>query len=105
MLQRIDNAGLTIKRSKYVFALASIDYLGHVIGLNKVQPRRAKVEAILHFPPPKDRKQLRSFLGVAGYYGRFIPHFAHLSVVLTDMLKKGSRFIWSEEADKAFVDI
>ena len=105
VLQRIQNAGLTIKRSKCVFASASVEYLGHVVGLNKVQPRQIKVEAILHFPQPRDRKQLRSFLGAAGYYRRFIPHFAQLSVALTDMLRKGSRFVWSEDAQKAFLDL
>ena len=105
VFQRIKDAGLTLKRSKCAFASAVVDYLGHTIGLNSVQPRKAKVDAILSFPRPQDRKQLRQFLGIANYYRRYIPHMAQLSAVLTDLLKKGSVFIWNEATDKAFVDI
>jgi hypothetical protein len=105
VFQRIAKAGLTIKRSKCVFASAVVDYLGHTVGLNKVQPRQLKVQAIVDFPRPHDRKQLRSFLGLVGYYRRFLPHFSQLSAVLNDMLKKNAKFEWSEEAQKAFVDI
>lgn len=105
VFQRIQDAGLTIKRSKCAFASASVEYLGHRIGLNSVQPRKAKVEAILAFPKPQDRKQLRQFLGIANYYRRYIPHMAQLSSILTDMLRKGSTFVWNDSTNKAFVEI
>lgn len=105
VFQRIQDAGLTIKRSKCAFASAEVEYLGHIVGLNSVQPRKAKVEAILSFPRPQDCKQLRQFLGISNYYRRYIPHMAQLSVVLTDMLRKGRTFVWNEEREKAFIEI
>jgi len=63
------------------------------------------VESILRFPRPKDRKQLQSYIGVVGYFRKFIPHFAHIAAILTDLLRKGKTFIWTKEADKAFLDL
>jgi hypothetical protein len=59
----------------------------------------------LSFPRPSTRKQLQSFLGLAGYYRKYIPHYASLSAILSDLLKKGSKFVWSPETDRAFLDI
>jgi len=64
-----------------------------------------KVAALVNFPRPLDRKQLRSFLGLVGYYRRFIPHFATIVSVLMDMLRKSVKFLWSNEAEAAFVEI
>jgi len=64
-----------------------------------------RFDALLHFPRPTTRKQLQSFLGIANYYRKFVPHFASLSVVLSDLLKKGVKFEWSTEAEQAFLDI
>ena len=52
-----------------------------------------------------DRKQLRSFLGLAGYYRKFIPHYAQIAATLTNFLKKGAQFVWTEEAEAAFLDL
>jgi len=105
VLQRIDNANLTLNLSKCVFADAGIDFLGHHIGLNVIQPRTQKVEVLLRFPQPNSKKQVQSFLGLAGYYRRYLPHFSEITLVLTNLLKKGQKFKWSDEADKAFVDL
>jgi hypothetical protein len=105
VLDRIRAANLTLKKAKCVFATAEVEYLGHTVGLGKVAPRTAKVDAILKFPKPTDRKQLRSFLGIAGYYRKFIPHFAQIAACLTNVLRKGTKFAWTEETEKAFCDI
>ena len=102
---RIREAGLTLNKKKCEFAVAELDYLGHHVGLGKVTPRQQKVEALLKFPRPTTRKQLQSFLGLASYYRKYIPHFADLSANLSDMLRKGVRFVWSEPAEKSFLDI
>jgi len=78
---RIRDSGLTLNKSKCVFATGEVDYLGHHVGLGKVEPLQKKVDALLHFPRPTTRKQLQSFLGLANYYRKFVPHFASLSVV------------------------
>ena len=105
VLKRIRQAGLTIKACKCDFATAEVDYLGHTIGLGKVAPRNAKVLALQNFPRPNNKKQLQSFLGLAGYYRKFLPHFAHITACLTNMLKKGTKFAWDEEAEAAFLDL
>ena len=88
MFDRIKTAGLTIKKSKCVFATAEVDFLGHRVGLGKDEPRKKTVQALLDFPKPIDQKQLRSYLGLAGYYRKFIPHFAQIATCLTNLLKK-----------------
>lgn len=62
----------------------------------------AKIEAIRAWPLPTDVKQLHSFLGLAGYYRNFIHHFAIIARPLTDLLKKGTLFIWTQTHDTAF---
>ena len=70
-----------------------------------IRDRQKKVEALLAYPAPQNRKQLQSFLGLAGYYRKFVPNYAQISAVLSDLLKKGSRFAWTKEADAAFLDL
>jgi hypothetical protein len=105
VLERLRSAGLTIKKSKCVFANAEVEFLGHKIGLRSVEPRREKVQALLDFPRPANRKQLRSYLGLAGYYRKFIPHFAQITVCLNQLLRKGARFEWTSETETAFLDL
>jgi len=105
VFMRIREAGLTLNMKKCEFAVAELDYLGHHVGLGKVQPRQQKVEALLKFPRPTNRKQLQSFLGLASYYRKYIPHFANLSAVLSDMLRKGTKFVWTESTEQSFLDI
>jgi len=61
------------------------------------------VEALLSFPRPENRKQLQSFLGLAGYYRKFAPHFTHLMAILSDLLKNNVRFEWTPEERKHFL--
>jgi len=105
VFDRIKQACLTLNLGKCEFGCAELDYLGHHVGLGKVQPRAKKAEALLNFPRPTSRKQLQSFLGLAGYYRRFLPNFAHTASVLSDLLKKGQQFVWTPEREQAFVDL
>lgn len=102
---RIQSAGLTVKKSKCVFANAEVEYLGHKIGLGKVEPRYKTVQALLEFPRPSDVKQLRSFLGLAGYYRRFLPHYSDIAACLNNLLRKGVEFCWTAEAEVAYLDL
>jgi len=88
VFNRVREAGLTLNLKKCVFATGEVDYLGHHVGLGKVQPTEKKVEVLINFPRPTTRKQLQSFLGLASYYRKYIPHFAWLSAVLSDLLWK-----------------
>ena len=70
-----------------------------------VQPRQQRVEALLKFPAPNNKKQVQFLLGLAGYYRKFLPHFADLTLPLTALLKKNVPFRWFEAANAAFVDL
>jgi hypothetical protein len=105
VLNRIRNAGLTLNVAKCEFAHAQVEFLGHVVGRGIVQPRSAKIKAVLDFPRPTTKKQIQSFLGLAGYYRRFIPHFSHISAALTSLLQKNKSLHWTDKAEEAFLDL
>ena len=102
---KVRDAGLTLKLSKCEFAAAELDFLGHHVGLGKLQPREQKVLALLQFPRPTNRKSLQSYLGLAGYFRRFIPHFSEITAVLSDLLKKNTKYVWTDKCEQAFVDL
>ena len=72
LFQALKKAGLVINLRKSEFAKAKVVYLGHEIGYGKVTPKDANIKAILEFPVPLSRKAVRSFLGMSGYYRRFV---------------------------------
>ena len=85
------------------FGCAVIEYLGHRIGLGLVEPGQVRVKAMLEFQRPHTRKPLQSFLGLAGYFRKWIPSYGHITTRLSDMMKKNTVFRWSPEAEQAFV--
>ena len=88
VLQQLREANLTAKPSKCKLAMFKCGYLGLIVGGGEVQLEEAKVAAIRNFPIPRTKKDVRSFLGLAGYYRRFIPQFATLTANLTDLTRK-----------------
>jgi len=105
VFDRLRKANLTVRKSKCTFATAQCEFLGHVIGLNSIKPRQIKVDALLQFPRPNNRKQLQQFLGLANYYRKFIPHMSHITSELNQLLKKGRIFKWTQETETAFTEI
>jgi hypothetical protein len=95
---------LHVKRSKCSFATATVAYLGHVISEQGVAMDTSKVESVENWPQPRSVNGLRGFLGLAGYYRRFIEYFGAIASPLTQLLKKNA-FKWSEEADSAFTTL
>ncbi len=75
---------VSLNLEKCVFISATLDYLGHTIGSGHILPQEAKVTAILNFPKPDTRKQLRGFLGLVGYYRKHIPHFSSMTASLSE---------------------
>jgi hypothetical protein len=102
VLQRLGDHKLYAKFSKCEFWLDSVKLLGHTISKEGISVDPSKVQEVMDWKPPKSVHQIRSFLGLAGYYRRFIPDFSRIAKPLTELLKKGVKFVWSEECDQAF---
>lgn len=107
VLDSLREAGLTANPRKCKLAFHETNYLGYTIGRGLVKPQEVKLAAIWDWPRPHTKKQVRSFLGLANYYRRFIPDFAVLAAPLTDLTsKKHSRLVsWGPAAEEAFGDL
>ena len=103
VLKRLRQHGIRIKRSKCAFLQESVEYLGHEVDAKGIHTTTQKVEAIVNAPSPKDVQQLRSFLGMLHYYGKFIPNLATLIHPLNELLHTGTKWKWSKECQEAFV--
>jgi ribonuclease HI len=79
-----------------------VTYLGHVISKNGIVVNPERVQAILDWTPPKNVKQVRSFLGLASYRCRFVENFSKIAKPLTDLLHKGVKFEWTEKCQESF---
>jgi hypothetical protein len=101
VLQALRDHHLHVKRSECAFATASVAYQGHDISADGVAVDSDKVQAVATWPQPRSTRGLRGFLGLAGYYRRFIQGFGTLAAPLTSLLKKDS-FQRTEEATSAF---
>jgi tRNA isopentenyl-2-thiomethyl-A-37 hydroxylase MiaE len=102
VLQRLRDHKLHAKFSKCEFWLDSVKVLSHTISKDGISVDPSKVQEIMDWKPPKSVHQIRNFLGLAGYYRRFIPDFSRIAKPMIELLKKGVKFVWSEECDKAF---
>ncbi|XP_075473412.1 uncharacterized protein LOC142504429 [Primulina tabacum] len=101
-LQTLRENKLYAKLSKCEFWLRSVSFLGHVISKEGVSVDPRKVEAITEWPKPKNSTDIRSFLGLAGYYRKFVKGFSLIAVPLTKLTQKNSKFIWNEDCEKSF---
>lgn len=99
---RLRKANLKIQPDKCEFLRKEVAYLGHLITKDGVKPNPNKVAAIKEFPIPTNTKEIKSFLGLSGYYRRFIPDYAKVSKPLTTLLKKDIPFIFDQYCQKAF---
>ena len=104
VLSRLGEVGLTAKPSKCHLGYHELSFLGHEISSGVMKPESDKVEKLLNAERPKTKKQVRAFLGLAGYYRKFVQNFAEVAAPLTDLTKKGKseNVQWNEECEIAF---
>ena len=95
VLERLEAAGLKIKPSKCDFGKIQVSYVGHTISKDGLKPNDDNISKIKNCAIPKNIKQLQQFLGLAGYYRRFIKNFSHIANPLNSLLRKGNKFIWN----------
>jgi hypothetical protein len=93
---------LYVKRSKCTFAQPSLEYLGHIISAAGVGTDPSKIAAVKSWPKPSNLKQLRGFLGLAGYYRKFIRGFGAICKPLTNLLRKHAQFLWTPQEQASF---
>ena len=103
-MQRLRKSCLTARPSKCLIGNQTISFLGHVIGHGKLEPQLNKVEKIKNACRPTTKKQLRSFLGLAGYYRKFVPNYAAIAAPLTDKTKNSepNKIAWEASQQLAF---
>ena len=101
---RLKNARLTVKSSKCCIGFSKIDCLGHVASGCRLEPHADKLEAIVRAPPPETKRQVRSFLGLIGFYRKFVPNFSAIASPLSDLTKKGqpNKVVWGECQECSF---
>jgi hypothetical protein len=102
VLQLLQKEQWMVKGTKCSFTQRSIPYLGYVISAAGVSTSEDKIQAVANWPTPTNVKQLRSFVGLAGYYKKFMKHFVMISKPLTELLKKDQLFVWINDQELAF---
>jgi hypothetical protein len=102
ILQVLKEKKLYGKLKKCEFWLDNVAFLGHVISKDGISVDPKKVEAVVEWNRPNNVTEIRSFLGLAGYYGRFVEVFSRLATPLTRLTQKGVKFEWFEECEQSF---
>ena len=105
ILQKLREYKLYAKLKKCEFWLKEVAFLGHVVSSHGISVDPAKIEAIQSWEQPKSVTEVRSFLGLAGYYRRFVEGFSRIATPLTQLTRKDTKFGWSEECEKSFQEL
>ena len=94
MLQTLRERQLYAKLSKCQFWLNRVAFLGHVISVERVSVDPQKIEAVVNWKPPKNVSEVISFLGLAGYYRKFVEGFSKIAAPLTKLTRKDVKYDW-----------
>lgn len=105
VLDRLKKNGLTINEAKCEFGQSMVVFMGHQLSANGILPTNEKVSAIQSFRRPQTASEMRRFLGLVNYVGKFIPNLSTLTAPLRDMIVKGVKFHWSREAKVSFNEV
>ena len=105
VFERFRKANLKLKPKKCAIFRDDIKYLGHIVSEHGVKCDPAKIEAVQNCPTPKNVNDVRSFLGIASYYRKFIPNFSDIAFPLTQLTRKNQRFLSTDDCEQAFVKL
>ena len=105
VFNRLMEAGLKLKAKKCAFARKEVPFLGHIVSKEGLHVDPSKVETVMNYEPPKNLTEVWRFLGMTGYYRRFIPEFAKTATPLFNLLKKDESFEWNEKCQDAFDEL
>ena len=105
VFKKLKSANLSMKKTKCSFFSKEIQYLGHILSAIGIRPLPAKPHAIQHIQPPTTPKQVRAFLGLVGYYRKFIKGFAKIAKPLTLLTRQQVKFEWTPEHHTAFLHL
>ena len=94
VMARLELAGMRLKKPKCAFLMTSVEYLGHCISADGISPFPERKLAVFEAPTPQNLEQLRSFLGLVNYYGKFLPNLATTLSPLYRLLPKNVVWIW-----------
>ncbi len=102
VLNRLERCGFAVNLRKSFFIQTELEYLGYLLTPNGIKPQPKKVEAISRILPPKNKRQLRRFLGMINYYRDMWQRRSHILAPLTDMVSKSAPWIWTDKQQNAF---
>ena len=102
VFKQLTHADLKIKCSKCKFFKSKVNYLGYLVGVDGIQPLPEMLAAIKKLLAPTNMDELHQFLGITGFYRTSVPFYAHITNYLTELLRKGTEFQWSEQCNNAF---
>jgi hypothetical protein len=105
ILQWLWDHQLNTKFSKCAFWLKEVPFLEHIISAEGIAVDPSKVQEVFDWKSPRSVTQIRSFLGLAGYYRRFIPNFSKIAKPMTKLLEKEAKFKWSPQCEEAFLTL
>ena len=105
VLETLRREKLYAKLSKCEFWMKSISYLGHVVSEEGISVDPNKVQAVKEWKAPRNVKEIKSFVGLAGYYRRFVKDFSKIAAPMTKLTRKGEKFVWTKECQEAFEEL
>ena len=107
VFQRIKDANLHVRPSKCMFGATSVDFLGHHVGGGEIGLQEYNVDKVRKAEKPSTKKQVRSFLGLTGFYRNYIPNYSTIAAPLTDLTKKGApnKVVWGDPQERSFVSL
>jgi hypothetical protein len=102
VLYRLREVNLKLNPNKCCFAKKAITFLGHMVSKEGIQPDPGKIQAVLHFPPPRNVTNVKSFMGLTGYYRKYVKGYSTVAGPLFALTRKDVAFVWDVNCEQAY---